>query len=173
LLDLRSLVNGVRRAVRYGLRGVTTATMSFGVVVLLLNTACYTYDLRSAGEIPRGQQVVVTVNNVGRVALTADLGDDVATAEGDLIANDTAGVHMRVTNVEYLSGESSRMPGVAVTIPTNAFVTVATKQFSRSKTVAAVVGLGALLVAAIKAFSLIGSGNGDSGSKPAPPPGTT
>ncbi len=161
------------RAVRFVLRGASVATMSLGVAALILTTACYTYDPRSPGEVTPGQHIVVTVNNVGRVALTADLGDDIATVEGDLTSSDTAGIHMRVTEATYLSGTATEMAGVPVTIPTSAIVSVTTKQFSRSKTVAVVAGIGALLIAAITAFGLIGSGNGGPVGKPTPPPGTS
>ncbi|HEY5087824.1 MAG TPA: hypothetical protein VII66_10745 [Gemmatimonadaceae bacterium] len=164
---------GIHRAVRFALRAASVAATSLGVAALLLNAACYTYDARSPAEILPGQHVVVTVNNTGRVALSADLGDDVAHAEGDLISADATGIHMRVTEVEYLSGLSSQMAGVQVIVPSNSVVLVTAKQFSRSKTAVAVGGLGALLIAAIKAFGLTGGGNGDAGSKPASPPGTT
>ncbi len=173
LLASGGFVSRTERAVKFALRGVTTATMSLGVAAVLLNTACYTYDARSPGDISPGEHIVVTVNNQGRVALAADLGDDVATAEGDLVAADAAGMRMRVTSVGYVSGASSDMSGVQVSIPSNSVVMVTTKQFSRSKTTAVAVGLGALLIAAIKAFGLIGSGNGDAANKPPPPTGTS
>lgn len=163
----------MHRAAALVLRGASTAMMSVGVTALLVTTACYTYDARSPGEIPPGQHVVVTVNNVGRVALTADIGDDVASVTGDLGSVDSAGIHMRVTDAEFLSGTSTRMAGVAVTVPTNGVVLVTTKQFSRSKTAAVVIGVAAALIAAIRAFGIIGSGNGDAVNKPVPPPGTT
>ena len=80
---------------------------------------------------------------------------------------------MRVTEVVYLSGTSTQMAGVAVTIPTNSVVMITTKQFSRSKTAAVVIGIGAALIAAFRAFGIIGSGNGDAINKPVPPPGNT
>lgn len=173
LPEYSGLRNGAHCAVRAVLHSGSVSVASVGVAALLLNTACYTYDPRSPSDILPGQNVVVTVNNLGRVALAADLGDDVATAEGDLTSSDTAGIHMRVTDVNYLSGTSSPMPGVQVTIPSNSFVSVSTKQFSRSKTAVVVAGIGAALIAAIKAFGIIGSGNGSPTPKPGSPPSTT
>jgi hypothetical protein len=147
--------------------------MSVGIMALLVTTACYTYDPHTPGDIQPGQRIVVTVNNVGRVALTADIGDDVATATGDLTSVDSAGIHMRVTEANFLSGTTTRMAGVAVTVPTNGAVLVTTKQFSRTKTTAVVIGIGAALIAAIRAFGIFGFGNGDAVNKPVPPPGTT
>jgi hypothetical protein len=171
--EFRGSVSAAHRAVRTVLRGVSTATMSLGVAALLLTTACYTYDVRSPGDIAPGQHIVVTVNNIGRVALAADLGDDVATVEGDLTSTDSAGIHMRVTAADFTSGTSTPMAGVAVVVPNNAVVMVSTKQFSRSKTAAVVIGIGAAIVAAIRAFGILGSGNGGPTDKPPQPIGTS
>lgn len=173
MLEYCNSLSGIRRAVRLAMRGMSAATMSIGVGAVLLNTACYTYDARSLGDISPGEHLVVTVNNVGRVALTADLGDNVATVEGDLTSRDAAGIHIRVTEADYLSGTATPMAGVAVTIPDNAVVMVTTKQFSRSKTTAVAVGIGAALIAVIKAFGIFGSGNGDAVTKPPPPIGAS
>jgi hypothetical protein len=173
VVELGSPTRLMHRAVRAALRGVAAAAMSLGVASLFFMTACYTYDAHSPGDITPGQHVVVTVNNVGRVALTADIGDDVASVEGDLVSSDASGIHVRVTEADFLSGAANSMAGVLTTIPVNGIVSVTTKKFSRSKTAAVIIGIGAVLVAAFKAFGLIGSGNGDAVTKPVNPPPAT
>lgn len=132
----------------------------------MLTTACYTYDVKAPSDLLVGQHVEVTVNNVGRVALTADLGDDVSQVDGDVVALTDSALRVRVKQVEFLNGTASPYPGSEINIPRNAITSVSTKQYSQSKTTVAAVGLVALLIAAIGALGLAGIGGSSPDSKP-------
>ena len=135
-----------------------------GVACLILTTACYTYEVKAPTDVPAGQQVEVTVNNIGRVALTADLGDDVARVDGDFVQVTDSVMRVRVTGVSFLNESSTGYPGSVISIPRTGITSVSTKEFSRSKTTVAAVGLTALVVGLIAAIGLGGNG-GSSGSK--------
>lgn len=155
---------------RIASRLLGTATASLGMASLALTTACYTYEVRPPGEVPAGQHVVVAVTAQGAAALAPDLGDGAARVEGDVTSADENDIRLRVSDVEYVSGNSGHMPGTEVTVPRSAVVVVTTKQFSPSRTAAVAVGLGVALIAAIRASGVVGSGTVDSPTKPPPPP---
>lgn len=161
-----SLLNAVGCGARTAPRILTAATASLGVASVMFMTACYTYDVKAPSDLLAGQHVEVTVNNVGRVALTADLGDDVTQVDGDVVAVTDSALRMRVNQVDFLNGTSTGYPGGVINIPRNAITTVSTKQFSQSKTTVVAVGLTALLVAAIGALGLAGIGGSSSDPKP-------
>jgi hypothetical protein len=138
---------------------------SLGVACVMFTTACYTYDVKAPSDLMAGQEVVVTVNNVGRVALTPDLGDDVAVFEGNVVAVTDSVLSVSVTHVDFLNGSSTGFPGGTVNVSRNSITTVSTKQFSRSKTAVATVGIVAAIVAAIGVLRATGFGDSGSGSK--------
>lgn len=147
-------------------RILTAATASIGVACVMLTTACYTYDVKAPTDILAGQHIEVTVNNIGRVALTADLGDDVSKADGDFVATTDTALRLRVNEVEYLNGTTSPYPGSEINVPRTGITAVSTKQFSQSKTTVVAVGLTALLVAIIATIGIVGSGTSNAENKP-------
>lgn len=169
--DLQSSMAGARNAVRTALRGVSAATMSLGIAGLLLNTACYTTNVRPVSELTPGEHVMVSVNATGREAVTSSLGDSVARAQGAFISNDVAGIHMSVTDVQFLSGTSAPRSGVVVSLPSAAFDSVATRKLSIPMTTWLVLGIAAGVVGLIKGINVSPSGNVDSGGKQPPPNG--
>jgi hypothetical protein len=146
-------------------RSVTAATASLGVACVILTTACYTYDLKAPSDLMAGQEVEVTVNNVGRVALTSDLGDDVAQFEGNVVSVADSMLTVSVTHVDYLNGSSTGFPGGTISVSRNSITTVSTKQFSRSKTVVAAFGIVAAIAAVIGVLHATGFGDSGPGSK--------
>lgn len=160
------LLGAVACVVRDAPRVLTAATASVGVASLMLMTACYTYDVKAPTDLSAGQNIEVTVNNIGRVALAADLGEDVTKVGGDVVTVTDSALRMRVDRVEFLNGTASGYPGSEINVPRNAIASVSTKQFSRSKTTAVAVGLVAALIAAIGAVGLAGIGGSSPDSKP-------
>ncbi|MDQ2891098.1 MAG: hypothetical protein M3R65_11190, partial [Gemmatimonadota bacterium] len=149
-------------------RILTAAAASIGIASVLLTTACYTYDVQAPADLLAGQHVEVVVNNVGRVALTADLGEDVSQVDGDIVAVSDSALSVRVMEVEYLNGSTTPYPGSSISIRRESIRTVSTKQFSRSKTAVVAVGLAALLIGIFSALGIAGLG----GSSPDPKPVT-
>ena len=145
-------------------RILTAATASIGVACLILTTACYTYDVKAPTDVVTGQRIEVVVNNIGRVAVAADLGEDVAKIDGDFVSLTDSVLKVRVTELTFVNESTSDYPGSVISIPRLGVVSVSTKQFSRSKTTIVAVGLTALVVALIATIGIGGLG-GSSGSK--------
>lgn len=147
-------------------RILTAAVTSLGIAGLMVSTACYAYDVKAPSDLMAGQHIEVTVNNLGRVLLASDLGEDVATVEGDVATISDSALRVRVTKVTYVNGTASPYPGSEIGVPRTTITTVSTKQFSRTKTTVAAIGLAAALVAGISAFGLGGIGGASSEPKP-------
>ena len=167
-MSCSTLTNRLRAAAgcvaRKAPRILTAATASIGVACLIVTTACYTYEVKAPTDVVAGQHIEVVVNNIGRVAVTADLGEDVAKIDGDFVSLTDSVLKLRVSEMTFLNESTSAYPGSVISIPRIGVVSVSTKQFSRSKTTVVAVGLTALVVALIAAIGIGGLG-GSSGSK--------
>src|SRR6185437_3132952 len=117
------------RAARTMPRSITAAIASLGIACLILTTACYTYDIKAPADLMAGQEVEVIVNNVGRVALLADLGDDVAKFDGKVVMVADTMLSVSVDHVDFLNGSSTGFPGGTINISRNAITQVSTRQF--------------------------------------------
>lgn len=155
------MLDAMRCVARFAPRGLVALTAAAGVVGLMLTSGCYTYQLKSPSELSPGQNVAVQVNNVGRVALTADLGDDVAKFNGKVVTVGDSTLGVSVTHIDYLNGSYTAFPGGTVTVSRNAITSLSTKTFSQSKTTVAAIGILASIVALI--FVLHATGFSDSG----------
>ena len=158
------LLDAAGRVARKAPRVLTAATASVGVASLIMTTACYTYEVKAPTDVVAGQQIEVVINNIGRVAVTADLGEDVAKIDGDFVSLTDSVLKLKVTEMTFLNESTSAYPGSVISIPRLGVVNVSTKQFSRSKTTVVAVGLTALVLALIAAITVSGIG-GSSGSK--------
>jgi len=136
-----------------------------GIVALAFTTACYTYEVKAPSDLTVGKGVEVTVNSYGRIALTADLGEDVATLDGNVVAMTDSALKVSVNHVDFLNGSSTGFPGGTVSIPRNSITSVSTKQFSRSKTAVAAIGIVAALAAIIGVIHATGFGDSGKGTK--------
>lgn len=145
--------------------------MSLGVAALLMNTACYTYVERPTGDLKSGEDVVIKVNDTGRAAIAPILGDSIASAEGNFVANDVAGFHVKVTDVQFQSGISSPRDSVPVTLGRAMFDSVTARKFSVASTAWVVLGIAAGVFALAKSVNLNQSGSGPQNGKTPPPSG--
>ena len=161
----RALHDAVRCVARFAPRGLIALTASVGVCGLLLTTGCYTYQMQAPSDLTAGQNVQIRVNNVGRVALTADLGDDVATFDGKVVSVTDSLLGVSVTHIDYLDGSSTGFPGGTVMLSRNSITSVSTKTFSQSKTTVTAIGLVAAIVAIIAVLHATGFGDSGPGSK--------
>ena len=146
-------------------RSLTAATASLGIVALVFTTGCYTYTMKAPSDLMAGQNVEIVVNNVGRVALTNDLGDDVAKLDGKIVAVTDSVLRVSVNHVDFLNGSETGFPGGTVGIPRNAITSVGTKEFSQSTTTVAAIGIVAALIAVIGVLHATGIGDSNTASK--------
>jgi len=161
----KALCGAVGCVVRNAPHSLTAAAASLGIAALVFTTACYTYEIKAPSDLLVGQGVEVTVNNYGRIALMADLGDDVAKLDGNVVAMTDSVLRVSVNHVDFLDGNSTGFPGGTVSIPRNSIAAVSTKQFSRSKTAVAAVGIVAALAAIIGVLHATGFGDSGKGTK--------
>lgn len=161
----KALVDAADCLVRKLPSGLAAAAASLGVAALVFTTACYTYEVKAPADLLAGQGVQVAVNNYGRIALAADLGEDVAKLDGTVTAMTDSVLRVSVTHVDFLNGSSSGFPGGVVSIPRNSIAAVSTRQFSRSKTTVAAVGIIAALAAVIGILHATGFGDSGKGIK--------
>ncbi|MEO7104631.1 MAG: hypothetical protein ABI311_14615, partial [Gemmatimonadaceae bacterium] len=146
----------------------STATMSLGVAALMLNTACYSYNARPISDLHEGDVVSVAITPSGRQLLSQNVGDSVAAVRGKYVSNDAAGVHVNLTDAQFLSGISAPRDGINVTLPRAAYDSVSTRKLAVASTVWVVVGVVAGI--AILATGININGNGTSKPTPPPPP---
>lgn len=159
------MLRAVGCVARFAPRGLVALTASAGVCGLMLTTGCYTYQMKSPSELIPGQNIAVQVNNVGRVALTADLGDDVAKFNGKVVSVGDSTLGVSVNHIDYLNGSYTAFPGGTVTVSRNAITSVSTKTFSQSKTTVAAIGFVASIVALLVVLHATGFSDSGPGSK--------
>ncbi|MEO7101842.1 MAG: hypothetical protein ABI311_00780 [Gemmatimonadaceae bacterium] len=161
----RALLDVMGCVARFAPRGLVAFVAAVGVCGLMLTTGCYTYQLKAPSDLLAGQNVEVQVNNVGRVALTNDLGDDVAKFNGKVVTVSDTTLGVSVTHIEYLNGSSTGFPGGTVIVSRNAITSVSTKAYSKSKTTVAAIGIIASIVALIAVLHATGFSDSGPGSK--------
>src|SRR5665213_1221860 len=145
----RALLDAMGCVARFAPRGLVALVAAVGVCGLMLTTGCYTYQMKAPSDLLAGQNVEVQINNVGRVALTNDLGDDVAKFNGKVVSVGDSTLGVSVTHIEYLNGSYTAFPGGTVKVSRNAITSISTKTFSQSKTTIAALGIVASIVALI------------------------
>ena len=148
------------------LRAASTATMSLGVAALMLNTACYSYGARSISELHAGETVSVAITPAGRDLLSSNVGDSVAAIRGKFVSEDADGVHLSVTDAQFLSGVSAPRDGINLTLPRSAYDSISTKKFAAASTAWVVLGVIAGIVILAKSVDINGGGT----TKPTPTP---
>ena len=121
---MKSMQHRLGCVARKAPRILTAATASLGVAAVMFTTACYAYEVKAPTDLVAGQHVEATVNNIGRVALTADLGDDVSRVDGDVVSVTDSALRIRVMEIQFLNGTSSPFPGSAINVPRNGITTV-------------------------------------------------
>jgi hypothetical protein len=139
--------------------------MSLGVAALMLNTACYSFNARPISELRAGDAISVSMTSSGRQLVAPNVGDSVAVLRGRFVSRDAAGLHVNVTDAEFLSGISAPRDGVNLTLPGSAYDSVSTKKFAAASTAWVVLGVIAGAVILAKSIDVAGGGT----SRPLPP----
>jgi hypothetical protein len=120
-----------------------------------LSSGCYT-NVPLAATIVTGQEVVLGVNDQGRVALGETLGGSVSRISGRVESRTDSAFVLSVTGVDYLNGLQTKWSGEKLTVNSRYVGQTQERKFSRSRTfLAAAIGAG-LLAAFILTRSIIG-----------------
>jgi hypothetical protein len=154
-------VAGPRRGLGSRVR-VTVAAL-----LLLPNViGCYSTQMVAGRAVSPGSEVIVTVNDKGRVGLGERMGPGVLKITGRLAAQTDSVMTVNVASVEYLEAGSSIWSGEQVRIPADYVAMVNERTLSRSRSwLAAGAAVAAVVVSAV-ALDLTGAFSGDGGDRP-------
>jgi|SRR5437773_3418091 len=133
-------------------------------------SGCYTYSPMPPAAGP-GTDVVLGLNDQGRVSLGQSVGPAAQSIEGTLQSNSDSAFVVSVSSVTYFNGGSNKWSGEPLTIGRSLVNDVKERQFSRSKTTLVVGAAAGALIAFILSRSLMSSGNPEKQPNPPPPVG--
>lgn len=139
------------------------------ILTSALALGCYTFVPAPASYITAGQPVALEINDLGRINLTPTIGADVSRVSGTLVQQGTGDYTIRMDEITYLNGKSSRWSGESVTIRQDFVRTVFQRKFSSGRTAAAVLAGAGLVTGAILTKNI--NGSGDAGGDTKTPPG--
>lgn len=139
------------------------------VLVLLLGlSGCYTTAPLRTAPAP-GTQVVLQLNDRGRVGLDSAVGPSADQIHGTLASVNDSAYAVRVTSVTYLSGQTNAWNKELVIVPLNHVSRAWEREYSRGRTLLATVGLGGAAAALLLATDLLGGGGESQPGPPGPP----
>ena len=132
-------------------------------MAFLAASGCYVNRPLNAAPEP-GTNVVLAVNDRGRVALADSVGEAVAQIEGALVSRRDSVYVVRVRAVEFLNGQRHRWTGEPLTIREEHLRDVHARRMSRGRT-AVVAGV---ISSSVNAFILsrVLFGTGEGGREP-------
>jgi hypothetical protein len=131
-------------------------------------SGCYSTQPVTTAPEP-GATVVLDLNDRARYLLGDRIGPSAASIEGVMQSGSDSGYVIRISSVSYLNGQSNKWSGEPFTVAPGLVSQAWRRDFSRSRTVALGVGIGAALLSAILKTNLFGSGS--STTIPTSPPG--
>ncbi|HET6779437.1 MAG TPA: hypothetical protein VFH26_11145 [Gemmatimonadales bacterium] len=138
----------------------------YALPILATLCACYTYRPLSTPEPTPGARVSAQLTTEGSRDLTSQIGPEVLHVEGNVLRTDSAGMELKVQEVESYRGIRSDWHGEMVRLPRTAVVGVQERRLSVGGTTL----MGGVLAAGLYAVyrilggsSLFEGGNGGSG----------
>jgi hypothetical protein len=145
----RRLADGARGKVWKG----CVAAFLMGVA-----SGCYVYSPAPASP-GNGVQLVLRLNDRGRVALGDSIGPTGQEVEGKVVGTSDSAVSLSVARVGYLNGQSNRWNGEHLTVSRSLFDRATERRFSPGRTWLTVAAAAGAMVAFIASRSLLGFGN--------------
>lgn len=125
----------------------------------LAASGCYVNRPLDAAPEP-GTNVVLAVNDRGRVALADSVGEAVAQIEGALVSRRDSVFVVRVRAVEYLNGQRHRWTGEPLTIREEHVRDVHARRMSRGRTAVVAGVISSSVIAFVLSRDLFGIGAG-------------
>jgi hypothetical protein len=133
------------------------------IAFLLIAAGCYAFVPVASSPSTVGAAVQIALTSEGSVALTPEVGPSVATIEGQLLADSSSAYVLAVTRTVRRDGAATDWRGEKVEVPHGLISLVATRQLSRTRTIAFSALATGLLAAISEAFAG-GSGGSVSGA---------
>lgn len=131
-------------------------------------SGCYTYSPMPAAPAP-GTEVVVGLNDEGRVILGQSVGPAAQQIEGKLQEHSDSAYVVSVSSVSYFNGGSNKWSGEPLTIRRGLVTQIQERQFSRSRTFVVSAAAAGALLAFIFSRSLFGNSTPERQGNPGPP----
>lgn len=143
------------------------------VLVFLLGftTGCYTFTPLATSPAP-GTELVLGLNDQGRVSLGQSVGPAAQTIEGKLRTKNDSAYVIAVSSVRYFNGGTNVWSGEPLSVGTSLVQEARERKFSPSKTALAVGVAAAAVLSFILTRSLFGSSSPDKTPNPGPPQGS-
>lgn len=129
--------------------------LCFGAVT---TGGCYSVRPLVAAPVA-GSEVVLDINDQGRVALGETLGGSVSRVTGKVRSRTDSAYVLSVTGVDYLNGADTKWSGEALTIRSSLVSQAQARSFSRRRTTLAAIIAGGLVAAFIVTRSIFGNGS--------------
>jgi hypothetical protein len=133
-----------------------------------VSTGCYTYSPIPPAA-PPGTDVVVGLNDQGRLTLGQSVGPAAQQIEGRLRSRTDSGYVLAVSSVTYFNGGMNKWSGEPLTINQALVNDVRERRFSSSRTLLVVAGATAALAAVIFHQTLFAKGGPEKQTNPPPP----
>lgn len=143
------------------------------VLVFLLGftSGCYTFTPIVTSPTP-GTELVLGLNDQGRVSLGQSVGPAAQTIEGKLTTKNDSAYVIAVRSVRYFNGGTNVWSGEPLSVGTSLVQEARERKFSSSKTALAVGVAAAAVLSFILTRSLFGSSSPDKTPNPGPPQGS-
>lgn len=146
-------------------RGACSSLATVGIVCMIGSmTGCYTYLPRPISEAAPKAQVSAEITDVGRVALGARVGSEVARIDGEIVQRTDSALQLTVSEVRYLNGASNQWQGQEITLRPQDVKSLTQRTYSKQRSMLAVIAIGGLAALAILTAAFTGVFGGDSGS---------
>jgi hypothetical protein len=128
------------------------------VTLLPLLAGCYVYSQAPSAPAP-GSDLVLELNDRGRVGMGDSIGPSVRTIEGKSTQLSDSVFALKVSRVGYLTGQVNEWNGERLTVPKPFVMNVKERRFSRSRSGIAAAGFVAAVTAFIVTRSILGGGS--------------
>ncbi len=145
------------RAHRAGVRQARLVRACALGVLAGLATGCYVHSPVVEPPVP-GSQLILDLNDRGRVALGDSLGPSVNRIEGLFRSHSDSAYFLGVTSVRYLSGQSNNWTGEPLLVRKNLIERAQQRRFSRGRTAFLTSAITASVVAFAVSRNLFGLG---------------
>jgi len=126
--------------------------------LLPLLGGCYVYTQAPSAPAP-GTDLVLELNDRGRVGMGDSIGPSVRTIEGKTTLASDSVYALSVSSVGYLTGQVNKWNGERLTVPKPFVMTVKERRFSRSRSSLVAAGFVAAVSAFVVTRTILGSGS--------------
>jgi hypothetical protein len=134
-----------------------------------VTTGCYSYTSIPAAAPAPGTDIVVGLNDQGRLSLGQSVGPAAQQIEGTVQSQSDSAYVLSVSSVSYFNGGINKWSGEPLTINRTLINDVKERRFSQSKTALVVIGGLAAVLAVIFHNSLFATGGPEKQGNPPPP----